>query len=208
MKKLDKVLDIVNLVLIILFSVHLMGGWILGWLFDALFFNPVWYVLLLSFTLGFQRWVQVFTQAPLRDRVMSLISALLLTAVGIHMIVAGVDQAGHYHDDSPVCIACIYDIVPYYEFPVMIWAMVRLVVMLLDAPAGKRLALGWNLGIFTAWFGYGLVTCIAYVAKHGWELYGYAIYYGGRVFVPLLMIINVVLFLTRNVRETVQLLKE
>lgn len=207
MKKLEKVLHIVNVVLIILMSVHLMGGWILGWVFDALFFDGTWYVMVLCITLGLERWVQVFTADTARDRIMVLISALLLTIAGVHLWWAGIAQPIDYHDQNPVCLACIYDAVDLYVLPGLVWAMVRLAVIGYTSPKGQRLVPVMNLGIFAAWFGYTLVRWVEAVGRFGPGFFVSGGFYAGRIFVPILMLVNVVSFLARNAWETLRLNK-
>lgn len=207
MKTIEKVLHILNIVLVCMMSAHLMGGWVLSWVFDALFFDAEWYVLLLCFTFGLERWVQVVAADSVKERIGLLISALLLTASGVHMLLAGILQPIDYHDDSLFCLACMCDALHLYVLPALIWVMVRLLMICISTPKGQKLVPIVDLSIVFAWFGYALYTWADGIARHGPGFYMWGGYYAGRVFIPVLLIVNVTLFLVRNVRETLQLEK-
>lgn len=209
MKKLEKVLHIINITLTIMMSVHLMGGWILSWLFDALFFDAVWYVMLLCFTYGLERCVQVATADSVRDRIMTVVSALLLTAAGTHLLLAGILRPIEYHNiDELLCTACMMDAIKWYILPCLIWAIVRLAVTCLAAPKGHILVPAVYLGSFIAWFGYTLFRWVEGIGRHGPGFYVSGGYYAGRVFIPVLMLFTVTAFLVRNVRETLREVRE
>ena len=208
MKKLEKILHVVNLVLIILFSVHLMGQWILGWVFDALFFDASWYVPILCVTLGLERWAQVFTEKTAWGRIAVLVSALLLTVAGAHMWWAAIVQPVDSHDDNLLCLACLIYATELYLLPGLVWAAVRLGVMLYRASQAERLLYMVNFGIFAAWMIHTLMKWGEAINRYGFGCYMSGGYYAGRIFIPVLMLVNVALFLTRNARETVQMLKK
>ena len=207
MRKPEKILHVVNLVLIILFSVHLMGQWILGWVFDALFFDAGWYVPILCVTLALERWCQVFTEKTLRDRFVVLVSALLLTVAGVHLWWAAIVQPVDSHDDNLLCLACLHDAIELYLLPGLIWAAVRLGVNLYRSSQVERLMYMVNFGVFAAWLIHTLMKWGEEINRYGFGFYMSGGYYAGLIFIPVLMLVNVALFLSRNARETVQELR-
>jgi hypothetical protein len=204
LKKLEKILHVVNLVLIILFSVHLMSQWFVGWVFDALFFNAGWYVPILCVTLALERWCQVFTGKILSERFVVLVSALLLTVAGVHLWWAAIVQPVDSHDDNLLCLACLVDAIELYLLPGLVWAAVRLGVNLYRSSQAERLLYMVNFGVFAAWLIHTLMNWGEAITRYGFGFYMSGGYYAGRIFIPVLMLVNVALFLTRNARETVQ----
>ena len=207
MKKPEKILHVVNLVLFILFAVHLMGQWILGWGFDALFFDAGWYVPILCVTLALERWAQVFTEKSAWERFTVLVSALLLTVAGAHMWWAAIVQPVDDHDDNLLCLACLLDAIELYLLPGLVWAAVRLGMNLYRSSPAERLLYMVNFGFFAAWLIHTLMKWGEAINRHGFGFYMSGGYYAGRIFIPVLMLVNVALFLSRNARETIQLLK-
>lgn len=208
MKKLEKVLHTVNIVLLCMMAVHTAGTIVLGWLFEYIFFDTIYYVMLLCLTMGGERWAQTVNAAEKSERVMTLISALLLSAAGIHLLLVGILRPDPYHNiEELLCSGCMLEALEWYILPCLIWAIVRLVVLCLTAPKGRKLVPALDLAVFVVWLVYVLDRWALFAAEFGPGFYVGSGYYAGQIFIPVLMAVNVIAFLARNVRETLQLPK-
>ena len=208
MKKAERVLHIVNIVLLCMMAVHVVGTIVLGWIFEYIFFDTVYYVMVLCFTVGAERWAQTVNETRKPERAMTLVSAMLLTAAGIHLLLAGILRFSTIHNvDELLCSACMLDALDWYILPCLFWAVVRLAVILRAAPAGRKLVPACDLAVFAAWLGYILYRWVDFTVRFGPGFYAGTGYYAGQIFIPVLMLTNITLFLVRNVRETLQLEK-
>lgn len=176
-------------------------------MFDALFFDAAWYIPILCITLAMERGVQFFTETNAKQRFMVLVSALLLIVGGVHMWWAAIAQPVDYHDDNLLCLACLHDTVELYLLPGLVWAVVRLGFMLYHSSTYDRLRYIVNFGAFFAWLIHTLLKWGEAINRYGFGFFMSGGYYAGRIFIPVLMLVNVAMFLVRNVRETLQVEK-